>query len=133
MSAAEAEAEGLEELECSVCNSIEVEWKLPHNFIGPNGQVVSSECALDPRFNGNMINARRKQRQADLVAALRKAIEELDPKAADASIVPVALSDACYNPELLFEGFDNDHEGKICYACIADEWVVVVATKNRSC
>ena len=134
VSAADAEAEGLEDLECSVCCCMEAEWRMPHNFVGPDGTVVSAECALEPRFNGNMINARRKQRVDDLVAALRAVLAELDPAAADASIVPIALSDADFMPQQLFgRCCRNDHEGKLCYACIADEWVVVVAAKVQSC
>ena len=122
------------ELECSVCGGFELEWRMPFNhFIGPGGEVVSGECALDPRFNGDLINARRTHRQTELVGALRHTIEELDPVAADASIVPVGLSDADYMPEQLFGRLPNDHEGKLCYVCIADEWVVVVGAKVSSC
>ena len=118
-----------------MCGMYEAEWRMPHNFMGPNGQVVSGECALEPRFNGDRINARRMQHQGELVAALRKVLEEIDPAAADASIVPVALTDAVNMPAQLFgrHAMKNDHEGKLCYACIADQWVVLVAAKVGSC
>ena len=47
--------------------------------------------------------------------------------------MPVALSDADRMPPQLFDAFDNDHEGKLCYACIAHTWVVLVAAKVASC
>ena len=49
------------------------------------------------------------------------------------TVVPLALSDGDFMPESLFGGLSNDHEGHICYACVADEWVVLVGVKVGSC
>ena len=44
-----------------------------------------------------------------------------------------AMSDGDFMPEQLFGRFHNDHQGQICYACVADEWVVLVGTKVGYC
>ena len=67
--------------------------------------------------------------------AMRAQILALAPNASltAPTVVPLALSDADFMPEALFGRFDNDHEGHLCYACVAEEWVTMVGVKVSAC
>ena len=97
---------------------------------------VCCECAKEPRWSAKRTNARTDERIEAIVDALRAQMSALAPDAplTAPAVVPFALSDADFMPEQIFgRGWDNDHEGNICYACVAEEWVVLVGVKVPRC
>lgn len=181
-------AEGLEDEECCVCHTPELEQVVPWLFRGSHGADdergelnVCCECAMAPRWSGKASNWRVSSQVSATVEALRTAIEaveaieaieaieavtpaggsggsagggsdgagsgddalpvapaaevvETQPSLASTqTIIPIALSDADFMPEELFGRFENDHEGKLSYVCVAEKWVLLVGAKVGSC
>ena len=93
------------------------------------------ECGAEPRWSASHINARADALIQQVLDALRAQILALAPNASltAPTVVPLALSDADFMPEALFGRFDNDHEGHLCYACVAEEWVTMVGVKVSAC
>ena len=111
----------------------------------PEGDEDANTFEAAPRTAHKRERTRKRIEQ--ILAALRAQITALAPSQSlsDPTVLPLALSDADFMPGALFGNgstyqtgeertwFDNDHEGHITYACVAEAWVALVCMKVGSC
>ena len=137
------EHEDAPEAACDICgwgggdDEPTIDDKFAHFYhCAAKGWDACCECGAEPRWSVKHTNARTDETIEAILDALRVQMSALAPDTplTAPTVLPFALSDADYMPELLFgRRFGNDHEGQLYYACVAEEWVLLVGVKVPRC